>query len=391
MNYINKIYLAYKNKVTNKLFGVVNVCHTRKKVGNALVSFITGPFIQAPWEFFTDPHPNYWTCAEIVRLLNARGYNVDIIDWDNETFIPKKKYDICIDIHHNLERLLPYLGPSCIKAMFIVASYPLFQNNAEKARLNNFEKRKGIKLPQKRYDPLSNNLKYIDFIAGYGNKTVHGTYPLEHKSIIPIPIPAVETYNFQEDKDFETARKHFLWFGGGGAILKGLDIVIETFAKLPHLKLSIIGPSAFEKDFEKIYAKELELPNIVRYSKPKIQTDGSITTDGIPIQNILNSCAAIVSLSGSEGGGGATIQAMQAGLFPIITPQTGINEDAPSIVITEPTIENITKTVQDFSLLPPEELKSMAKDAWQFVRNNHTKKHFTESFDALLENILNTK
>jgi hypothetical protein len=82
---------------------------------------------------------------------------------------------------------------------------------------------------------------------------------------------------------------------------------------------------------------------------------------------------------------------MQAGLFPIITPQTGINEDAPSIVITEPTIENITKTVQDFSLLPPEELKSMAKDAWQFVRNNHTKKHFTKSFNTFIDQLIYTK
>lgn len=391
MNYINKIYWAYKNKITNKLFGVVSARHTQKKVGDALVSFITGPLIQAPWEFFTDPHPNYWTCSEVVRLLTVRGYDVDIIDWDNETFIPKKKYDICIDLHHNLERLSPYLGPLCIKAMFVVASYHLFQNNAEKARLNNFEKRRGVKLSQKRRDPLSNNLKYIDFIAGYGNKTVHETYPLESKSIIPIPIPAVETYEFPEDKDFEIARTHFLWFGGGGAILKGLDLVVETFATLPHLKLSIIGPSAFEKDFEAIYAKELALPNITRYSKPKIQRDGSVKTDGILVQNILNSCAAIVSLSGSEGGGGATIQAMQAGLFPIITPQTGINENAPSIVITNPSIENITKIVQDFSLLPPEKIKAMAKDVWQFVRNNHTKKHFTKSFDALLENMLNTK
>ena len=58
--------------------------------------------------------------------------------------------------------------------------------------------------------------------------------------------------NFPKNKNFESSRKHFLWFGGGGAILKGLDLVVETFASLPHLQLSIIGPSAYEKEFEEI-------------------------------------------------------------------------------------------------------------------------------------------
>jgi len=386
---LSRFTVAYRNKVTNKLLGVVRVAHKGTKSGNALVSFITGPFIQAPGEFLTDPHPNYWACGEIVRLLTVRGYDVDIIEWDNKTFIPKKKYNICIDIHHNLERLSPHLGSACVKAMFIVASYPLFQNNAEDTRLNNIEKRRGIKLPRKRHDPSSNNLKYLDFIAGYGNKTVHGTYPLKEGVIMPISIPAVEIYDFPEDKDFESARTHFLWFGGGGAILKGLDLVVETFSKLPHLKLSIIGPAAFEKEFEKIYSEELSLPNIKRYSKPKIQCDGSITVDDIPIQDVLNSCAAIVSLSGSEGGGGATIQAMQAGIFPIITPQTGINENAPSIVVTKyPTVEEVTQVIKSFSILPPEKIRIMARDAWKFVRNNHTKKHFTKAFGDLIDIML---
>jgi len=391
MTLIKKIYIAYRNKITNKLFGTVSVSHKGKKKGNALVSFITGPFIQAPGEFLSDPHPNYWTCAEIVRLLNIRGYDVDVIDWNDSKFIPKKKYDICIDLHHNLERLSPYLGEKCVKGMFIVASYPDFQNNGEKTRLKNLEERRGIKMPYKRFEPASNNLKYLDYIAGYGNKTVHGSYPLPEGTIIPIPIPAVEIYDFPENKDFESARKHFLWFGGGGAILKGLDLVVETFAALPHLKLSIIGPSAFEKEFEKIYEKELALPNIKRYERPRIQKDGRILTGDTPLEEVLNSCAAIVSLSASEGGGGATVQAMQSGLFPIATPNTGLDENAPSIIVDNPTVEKVTKIVKDFSELPGDEIEKMAKAAWDHVRKHNTKKNFTESFDALISRMLNEK
>jgi len=390
-NLFMRYFIAYRNKITNKLSGIVRVQHEGKKSGNVLVSFITSPFTQAPGEFFTDPHSNYWTCAEIVRLFTIRGYDVDIIDWNNKTFIPKKKYDIFIDIYSNFERLSQYLEPSCVKVSFILGSYPLFQNNSEQIRLKNLEERRGVKPPHKRYYPLSSNIKLLDFIAGYGNKTVHKTYPLKNKTIIPIPIPVVKTYEFPENKNFEEARTHFLWFGGGGAVLKGLDLLVEIFAALPHLKLSIIGPSAFEKEFETIYAKELSLPNITRYRRPRINRDGSITTGDIPLQNILNSCGAVLSLSASEGTSGAIIQAMHAGLFPIITPQTGINEKAPSIIVEDVTIEHVKQVIKHFATLPPEKIKYMAKDAWQFVRNNHTKKHFTEAFNKLIEHILKTK
>ena len=65
----------------------------------------------------------------------------------------------------------------------------------------------------------------------------------------------MEQYDFPKNKNFNEARKHFLWFGGGGAILKGLDLVVETFASLPHLQLSIIGPASYEKSLRKYMQK----------------------------------------------------------------------------------------------------------------------------------------
>lgn len=381
---------AYRNKITNKLFGTAFVSHLGKKKGNVLLSFTTGPFTLAPGEFYTDPHSNNWVSPEIARLFSERGYDVDVINWDNFNFIPQKKYAVCVDMQYNLKRLSAFLPKDCKKIMHLVASYPEFQNSAEEARIRGLEKRRGIALSPSRTSPTTSDPSIADFLEGYGNRTVHGTYSRFGKTVTPIPVPIMERYDFPADKNFETAKKHFLWFGGGGAILKGLDLVLETFALLPHLKLTIIGPSSFEKEFEAIYAKELKLPNITRYGKPRFnqKENGESMVGDISVREILNQCGAILGLSASEGGGGATVQAMQGGVFPLVTPQTGISENAPSVVIADPTIENIKKAVEDFSNLPAEKVAELSKAAHIFATEHHTKEAFTKSYENFIDHIL---
>ncbi|MDO8604216.1 MAG: glycosyltransferase [bacterium] len=388
-NLLSRYVVAYRNKLTNKFFGIVSVAHTgEKKKGVVLLSFLTGPFTKAPGEFYTDPHSNYWVSTELATLFTKRGYDVDIINWDDTQFIPKKDYVVCIDMQYNLERLSEYLPKNCIKVMHLIASYPEFQNNEEQKRIDAVEKRRGVTLPPVRTSPLTSNPGVADFLEGYGNKTVHGTYARFGKEIIPIPVPIMETYSFPEHKNFETARKNFLWFGGGGAILKGLDLVIEAFAGLPHLHLTIMGPASYEKEFEEIYAHELSLPNIMRYGRPRFNRESGESMVGDKyVREVMDQCAAVIGLSASEGGGGAVVQAMQAGLFPIVTPQTGINELAPSIVVQDLDINNIRRIIEDFSNLPSEKIASLARDSWTFAKNSHTK----EVFSKVYENFIDTK
>ncbi|KKU82056.1 MAG: hypothetical protein UY07_C0004G0001, partial [Parcubacteria group bacterium GW2011_GWA1_47_8] len=157
----------------------------------------------------------------------------------------------------------------------------------------------------------------------------------------------------------------------------------------PYLRLTIIGPSSFGKEFEEIYAKELKLPNITRYEKPRFNKEGGESMIGnIPVREIIDQCGAILGLSASEGGGGATVQAMQRGLFPIVTPQTGVSEIAPSVVIENPTIENIKKAVEDFSNLPAERVAKLAKASWLFATEHHTKEAFTKRYENFIDNVL---
>ncbi len=129
MNALLKIIYAYRNKLSNKLRGVAHVPAQGKKKGDILLSYLVRPFTLAPWEHPTDPHTNYWECSEIARLFSERGYAVDVINWSNTIFIPRKPYAAIIDTHQNLERLSPLLPSDCKKVMHVTFSY--HQNDAK--------------------------------------------------------------------------------------------------------------------------------------------------------------------------------------------------------------------------------------------------------------------
>lgn len=378
---LSGIFWAYRNKITNKLYGVVHMPANGEKKGEVLVSYTTEPFTLAPWEKFSNFHTNYWECYKIARLFSVRGYAVDIINWNNHKFIPNKKYKICIDTQNNLEHLFSFLPKDCKKVMHIVTSYGDFQNNAEMVRLSELKKRRGIVLlPQRQMLPTK-NLDYVDFLEGFGNKSVHSTYGRFGKSIFPIPISAVKLFDFPENKNFKISRTKFLWFGGGGAILKGLDLVLEAFAKTPQLELHVCGPIAAEKDFVEAYKKEL-------YETPNIHTHGRINVASNLFNEIANKCGALIYPAFSEGTSGAVVQAMHAGLIPIITHATGIQEDAGYIPLENPTLESIKEATLKFSNMPEEKISELSKRIWEYAREHYTRETFSREYSNFINTVL---
>lgn len=377
---------AYKNKITRKLFGVVHL-HTKKtKKGVVLISLMTAPFVGVPGKNYTDPHPNYFACEEMARSFLVRGYDVDVIDWDNDTFIPKKKYIACIDSQRNLERLAGILGSECKKIMYVTASRPAFQNEAEEKRIDALEKRRGVRFSVKRVERPSENARFADFLQGSGNKSVRDTYGDLSDKIVPIPIASMEFYNYPEHKDFTEARKHFLWFGGGGAILKGLDLVIEAFAEMPEYTITLVGPAAFEKEFVAEYQHELALPNVERYPRPVIRAGGNMVGNK-KLEDVMKDCVAVVFPSASEGHGASVVQAMQAGLIPVVTAASGIEEQVAHL-IEKPTVEAVKNAVRKIANTDPQILAKESRRIWEFARTNHSKEMYAKRFGNFIDNVL---
>lgn len=373
---------AYRNKISNRLFGVVHLKSvTLPAKGAVLLSYLTEPFTLLPGEALSTYHTSYWECQEMAHIFLSRGYDVDVISFKNRTFMPKRDYIIAIDVDVNLERLAKILNRDCKKIFHITAAHWKFQNAAEEKRLADLEKRKGVKLLPKRIMTPSKSAEIADYLEGLGGHFAHETYRFIGKPIFPLPVSTVCTYESPKGKDFDQIKKNYLWTGGGGAVLKGLDIVLDTFKGLPDYHLDVCGPIGAEEDFVALYKTEL-------YDTSNIQFHGRIDTTSEEFKKILSQSLAVISVSASEGAGAAAIQAMHAGLIPIATKESSVPTEDFGVLIAEPTILSLTKAITDLSQESTGQLAARSEKSWEYVREHHTREAFHNAYDAFVDTIL---
>lgn len=371
--FIKKVLFRFNGRVlTQKPKGA--------RKGYALVSYTLVPFFQ-PEVLYA--HANYWTSAEIVRLLVEMGYEVDVIEVDNNTFVPKKPYAYFVDLHSNMERIGPMLPKNCIKIFHAVAAHWLFQNTAEYKRFLELQQRRNATLTPRRLSPPNFAIEHADIVTLFGNEFTSSTFAYAKKELLVTPFPTTHLFDFPEQKNFETAKKHFIWFGGVGAIHKGLDLTIEAFAKMPDFHLTICGKVINEHDFVEEYKEELALPNI--------HAAGLLDPGGEEFKKIYTKSLGVIFPSCSEGGGGSCIVAMHSGLIPIASYESAIDTAGFGITLKENTVDAICGAVQKLAHETPAQLEERSRKAWAHVRKNHTREAFTEYYKDVLNRLEQTR
>jgi hypothetical protein len=350
--------------------------------GNVLLSYILDPFLLKPNEPIPHSHTNYWESMEMAKTFLDLGYSVDAISYRNTEFIPHKKYSIFIDARWNLQRLSPLIDKDCVKIMHVDLCHMLFNNAAEANRLLALQQRRGVTLPPRRFELPNLAIEYADCATVLGNEFTINTFRYANKPIYRVPISNPFIYPWPEKKDFEACRKRYLWFGSGGLVRKGLDLILEAFVGMPDYHLIVCGPIKEEKDFEMAYYKEL-------YETPNISTIGWVDVSKPEFLEITNRCIGIVFPSAAEGGGGSVITCMHAGLIPIVSYEASVDvDDDYGLVLKNCSIEEIQNSIRKISMLSEEKLKSMARKAWQFVRVNNTQQRFSEEYRKTIDTIL---
>jgi glycosyltransferase involved in cell wall biosynthesis len=347
-----------------------------------LLSYIIEPFLLKPGEPVSHSHTHYWESLQMARTFIDLGYAIDVISYENNTFVPQRDYAFFIDARWNLERLAPLLNKDCIKIMHIDTAHMLFQDSAELSRLLALQCRRGITLRPRRFEMPNWAIEYADCATILGNEFTLNTYRYANKPIYRIPISTPVLYPWVEEKDFEACRKRFLWFGSGGMVHKGLDLVLEAFADMPEYHLTVCGPVQAEKDFEKAFYREL-------YHTPNIHTIGRIDVSSSAFINITGCCLGLIYPSCSEGGGGSCITCMHAGLIPIVSYESSVDVlDDFGIVLRACSIEEIKDVIYRVSSLPIQKLKLMSRSAWEFARANHTKERFAQEYRKIITQII---
>ena len=353
--------------------------------GNVLFSYISAPFLLKPGEPIPTSHTHYWESWRMANTFLDLGFSVDVINYTNQKFLPVKDYAVFVDVRRNLERLAPLLNADCIKIMHLDTSHLLFHNAAEATRLLALQQRRGVTLQPRRFAMPNLGIEHADYATMMGNSFTSKTYRYANKSIYCLPISTPVPYPWDDKKVFEACRKRFIWFGSGGMVHKGLDLVLDVFASMPDYHLTICGPVEREKDFERAYYKEL-------YQTPNIRTVGWVDVTSPEFTAIANSSIGLIYPSCSEGQCGGVVTCLHAGLIPIVSRESGVDVDADfGVQLESCSLGDIRKALQRVSNLPAEQLQGMARKAWEYARTNHTMERFAAEYRKALEKILSRR
>ncbi len=359
---------------------VVALSPSERPIGDVLLSYLTAPFLVASGRE-ADAHTNVWECRQIARTFLEFGYAVDVIDWNNHGFVPKKPYRFLVDIGANLERLAPLVDHDCTKILHATGKHWRFQNRAEHLRLAALEARRGVRLQPRRIAPRGAGVEAADCLTVLGDRGTIETFAYSGKPCYRIPLSTTAEFPWNDRKDFEACRRRFIWFGSSGMVHKGLDLVLEAFSATPELHLTVCGPVDRERDFNAFYRREL-------YQTPNIETVGWVDVAGRQFARIVQSSGALVYPSCSEGCAGCVVTSMHAGLVPIISRESGVEVRDFGILLPRSTVADVRAVALELSRRPADELRRRSRSAWQYARSYHTRDRFAAEFGAVVERLL---
>lgn len=349
--------------------------------GSILFSYVIDPLL-ARSRRTSDQHTHFWESLTMAEAFLDRGIDVEAISWTNTSYQPGRTFDFLLDVRGNLERLEHAVSPDGLRIAHLDTAHHSFHNPAQQRRLAELQERRGTALAPQKLMPEHGTIEAADVATYLGNEFTRQTYAFARRPMFRVPVSVPYTYEWPQDKDFDLARRSFLWFGSGGLVHKGLDRVLEAFATLPHHRLTVCGPVHLERDFAREYHREL-------YQLPNIETLGWVSTQPGSFSELADRTLALVYPSCSEGGGSSALTCMHAGIVPILTPEASVDlESNRGVLLADDSIEAIRAAVVDLSERPPSELREMARNTWEFSRRKHTKEHFAHRYGEFVDRLL---
>jgi hypothetical protein len=357
--------------------------------GRALLSYIRESVLLEENDPILDGHSNRWESREIARILVHLGYRTDVIDYNDGGFRPEHEYDVVLDIHSNLQRLAPFLPRETRRLLHITGSYPGYSIRKELERIACLEKRrKALYTPKRVVDSVffDRSLELAEACSLVGNEWTLSTFPERYqKKITLIRVSASQLgEGVLARRRVDLERREFLWYFGAGLVHKGLDLVLEAFVQEPDLTLHVVGPVRDEPDFVQIYRSEL-------FHTPNIKVHGYLAPSSSEFENVIKSCFCLIAPSCSDATSAAVVTALQAGLYPIISRDTGITlPDGCGTYLEEVTIDNIRESARKAKARNGEALEKQICEVQKWAVENYSRSAFRADMEGFLRRQLGT-
>jgi glycosyltransferase involved in cell wall biosynthesis len=356
-----------------KRHGVVVVGGNSMKRGTVVISYLTWPFHEELDSPKARGHTNAYEVREMAKAFVELGFRVEVSDWNDSSYKPPSDCRVAIDLHSNLERWSRSLPTLCKKVLHATGCHWKILNSGELLRLQGIKKRKGTHLQARRQVEPSSAAESADVIVVLGNEYTVDSYRFCSKPVVRVPISSAYEFPEPTGRDPEKAKKRFLWIGSYGMVHKGLDLVLDAFAGMPDLELTVCGRPEKEEDFFKLYEKELK-------HTPNISFHGWVDMATPEFTEIARTHAAVVYPSSSEGGAGSVIHSMHAGMVPICTQEASVDLLDFGLLIKDGSVQAVQDACKAFVSMAPEEVELRARKSYDHVRRVHTREQFAKNY-----------
>lgn len=349
----------------------------------AYVSYITGPFNRKNNKKYLSGHQNRQEALEIAKVLEELNYSFVITEFNKDTKKIDRNYDLVFGLEPNFLKACAS-NKDAIKIYYATGAYYKHQNKMIISRTDEFNKKYGTNFPYERLVAPHESSDIADHIIQIGSQITVDTYPANLKRKIVLINQSSHKYDEINilDKINRISRNDFVWFGGGGSILKGLDLVIEYFLNNPKLNLHIIGH--VPKIFISVFSKALNRRNNIKFY-------GFLDINSKYFRDIIDKCTFLIFPSASEAGcPGSVINLQKLGVIPIVSKWASpdnINE--LGFQLKDLTVEGIKDAIDWCQNVSHNRIKQLIIQNHDYILLNHDLEKFKDEFKRSLSSFIN--
>lgn len=308
----------------------------------ALFVFLSEPFIMSASNPRFQNHQNLKQALQIVHALGDAGFTVDVADVHSRRPLPAGKYDLVLSHKSDLSAH-PLLRKGGKRVYLATGMNHEVYNRNLLARYSSLQGRRQCEmLPPPLNEERMPFVRESDAVAGFGNAYTAGTW----SSVTRGPVIPFNNYGTFDggfvQRDWNAAKRNFLFYAGRLQIVRGLDLLLEVFVRHSELHLYICSGFRHEEDFCRCYGKEL-------FETPNIHPIGLVSKRERRFLEIVQRCGFVILPSCSDCQPGSVIEGMHSGLIPAVTKETGLEVEEAGIVLENDSEGEIEKSILNIS------------------------------------------